>query len=247
MNSEPGPALSSAAMKVRIVLVEPQEAGNVGAAARAMKNFGFTDLWIVGTKPQRVDDVSSWWAVGAIDVVENATRVPTLHEALSDCHLTVATTAAARDRKIYDHLDPAGVARLADETLGDEHRIAIVFGRETYGLSSAEILLCQRTASIPTWPEFPTMNLAMSVGVVCYELGRGLRPAPPEADPVPHQLVSHLNRHARHLLDRIDFWGEKSPDRICAELQAMAARARMTTREASLLLALVRALERRVE
>ena len=233
-------------MKVRIVLVEPKEAGNVGAAARAMKNFGFTDLWITGAKPPRTDDVSSWWAVGAIDVVENASRVATLDEALVDCHLTVATTAAARDRKVYDHLDPASVARLAEETLGDEHRLAIVFGRETYGLSGQEVMLCQRTALIPTWPEFPTMNLAMSVGIFCYELGKGLRPAPAESDPVPHQLVSHLNHHTRRLLDRIDFWGEKSPDRMCAELQAMTARAKLTTREASLLLALVRALERRL-
>jgi len=234
-------------MRVRIVLVEPREAGNVGAAARAMKNFGFTDLWIVGTKPERVDDVSSWWAVGAIDVVENATRVATLEEALADCHLTVATTAAARDRKVYDQLQPADVARLAEETLGEEHRLAIVFGRETFGLSGREVMLCQRTASIPTWPEFPTMNLAMSVGIFCYELGKGLRPAPREADPVPHQLVAELNRHARVLLDRIDFWGEKSPDRLCAELQAMTARAKLTTREASLLLALVRALDRHVD
>jgi TrmH family RNA methyltransferase len=232
--------------KVRIVLVEPQEAGNVGAAARAMKNFGFTDLWITGTRPERVDDVSSWWAVGAIDVVENATRVATLDEALADCHLTVATTAAARDRKVYDNLDPAAVARLASETLGDEHRVAIVFGRETFGLSGREVLLCQRTACIPTWPGFPTMNLAMSVGIFCYELGKGLRPAPAEADPVPHQLVSQLNRQARALFDRIEYWGEKSPDRLCAELQAMTARAKLTTREASLLLALVRAVDRKL-
>jgi tRNA/rRNA methyltransferase len=239
-------ALSSAAMRVRIVLVEPREAGNVGAAARAMKNFGYTDLWITGARPQREDDVSAWWAVGAIDVVENATRVATLDEALVDCHLTVATTAAARDRKVYDQLEPAGVARLAEETLGDEHRLAIVFGRETFGLSAAEILLCQRTASIPTWPEFPTMNLAMSVGIFCYELGKGLRPAASEPDPVPHQLVRELNQQTRELLDRIDFWQEKSPDRLCAELQAMAARAKLTTREASVLLALVRALKRHI-
>ena len=84
---------------VRIILVEPLEAGNVGAAARAMKNFGFTDLWIVGGKTERTDNVSAWWAVGAIDVVENATRVDTLEEALADCHLTVATTAV-RGRQV---------------------------------------------------------------------------------------------------------------------------------------------------
>jgi TrmH family RNA methyltransferase len=225
---------------VRIVLVEPLEAGNVGAAARAMKNFGFTDLWIVGGKKERVDDVSAWWAVGAIDVVEQATRVDTLEEALADCHLTVATTAAARGRHIYDQLQPADVAQLANEQLGDGHRIAVVFGREKSGLTGREVMLCQRTASIPTWPEFPTMNLAMSVAIFCYELGRGLRPSAKERDPAAHQLVNELTARTRELLRDVDYFGDKNPDRMCAELQALAGRAAMTTREASLLLAMVR-------
>jgi TrmH family RNA methyltransferase len=228
---------------VRVVLVEPLEAGNVGAAARAMKNFGFTDLWIVGGKSERVDDVSAWWAVGAIDVVQNATRVDTLEEALAACHLTVATTAV-RGRQVYDHLQPADVARLANEQLGDEHRIALVFGREKYGLSGREVMLCQRTASIPTWPDFPTMNLAMSVAIFCYELGKGLRPAPAPREPATHQLVNELTKQTRALLTEIDYFGDKSPDRMCAELQAIVGRAALTTREASLLLAMVRKMTR---
>ena len=227
------------AMKVRIVLVEPQEAGNVGAAARAMKNFGFTDLWIVGGKTERTDNVSSWWAVGAIDVVNAATRVDTLEEALVDCHLAVATTAI-RKRQVYEQLTPADVARVAFEELGDEHRLAIVFGRETHGLRGREVLLCQRTASIPTWPEFPTMNLAQSVAIFCFELGKGLRASAKPRDPAPHQLVLELNRQTRELLDAIGYFGEKSPDRVCAELQAITGRAVLTMREASLLLAMVR-------
>src|SRR5687767_15463234 len=97
-------------MHLRVILVEPLDAGNVGAAARAMKNFGFTDLWIVGGKTERTDDVSSWWAVGALDVVENATRVDTLEEALADCHLTVATTAV-RARHVFEQLAPGDVDR----------------------------------------------------------------------------------------------------------------------------------------
>ena len=228
-------------MKVRVVLVEPLEAGNVGAAARAMKNFGFTDLWITGGKSERTDNVSAWWAVGAIDVVESATRVDTLEEALVDCHLTIATTAAARGRQVYDQLLPADVAQLAKETLGDEHRIAIVFGREKSGLTGREVMLCQRTAIIPTWPEFPTMNLAQSVAIFCYELGKGLHARRPKnADPAPHQLLHNLTTHTRALLDEIDYFGDKSPDRMCAELQAIVGRAGLTTREASLLLSLVR-------
>jgi TrmH family RNA methyltransferase len=227
-------------MHVRIILVEPLEAGNVGAAARAMKNFGFTDLWIVGGKTERTDNVSAWWAVGAIDVVESATRVDTLDEALVDCHLTVATTAI-RARQVYERLTPADVARIAAESLGDDHRVAIVFGREKSGLTGREVMLCQRTAHIPTWPEFPTMNLAQSVAIFSYELGKAARKnAPADADPVPHQLNRLLISQTRVLLDEIDYFGDKDATRMCAELQAAAGRAMLTTRETSLLLKMVR-------
>jgi len=165
-------------MHVRIVLVEPRDAGNVGAAARAMKNFGFTDLWIAGAGEERTDDVSAWWAVGANDVVQTATRVATLDDALVDCHLTVATTAV-RERHVHEQLTPYDVARLAEETLGEEHRLALVFGRERSGLSGREIAMCQRTASIPTWPEFPTMNLAQSVAIFCYAMRSCVGPPGP--------------------------------------------------------------------
>jgi tRNA/rRNA methyltransferase len=105
-------------------------------------------------------------------------------------------------------------------------------------------MLCQRTASIPTWPEFPTMNLAQSVAVFCYELGKLSSRPLPATDPAPHQLISRLNAQARVLLDRIGFFGSYSPDRICAELQAITGRAGLSTREASLLLGLVRKLGR---
>lgn len=226
--------------RLRIVLVEPREAGNVGAAARVMKNFGFTDLVIVGEREKHdLDEKSVWWAAGADDVVQNARRVESLEEALADCHLTVATTAV-RARHVYEQLTPSDMARLAEETLGQEHRLAIVFGRETWGLTGHELALCQRTASIPTWPEFPTMNLAQSVGVFCYELGKGLRHPSEQRDPAPGELLHALEKHARELLADIGFFGDKSPDRMFSELQALSGRAGLSTREASLLLQFVR-------
>src|SRR5579863_6907331 len=104
-------------MRLRVVLVEPHEAGNVGAAARAMKNFGFTDLVIVGSRPQVTRDAAEWWAMGAADVVQSARRCETLNEALADAHLSVATTAV-RGRHVFEQLTPAEVARLAEENLG---------------------------------------------------------------------------------------------------------------------------------
>src|SRR5258708_12840627 len=80
-------------MHLRIILVEPKAAGNVGAAARVMKNFGFTDLWIVGDHP-KLQPLAGWWASGAEDVIENAHFAPTLHYALADTHVTIATTSS---------------------------------------------------------------------------------------------------------------------------------------------------------
>ena len=231
-------------MNTRIILVEPHEAGNVGAAARAMKNFGFRDLVIVGTRKLRHDTVSQWWAKGSEDVLAGARTMARLEEALADCHLSVATTAV-RARQVYDQLSPSEVAALANETLGEEHTLAVVFGREESGLSGEEVAMCQRTASIPTSPDHPTMNLAQSVAIFCYELGkcaaRGIH-----RDPAPGELLHHLNRRARNLMDHVGFFGEKSPQRMCAELQALAGRAGLSMREASLLLSFVAHMEKAV-
>ncbi len=90
------------------------------------------------------------------------------------------------------------------------------------------------------------MNLAQSVAIFCYELGKGLRPRGLQPDPAPHQLVHHLNTHVRDLLEEIGYFGDKNPDRMCAELQALAGRAALTMREASLLLAMVRLMSKRL-
>jgi tRNA/rRNA methyltransferase len=231
-------------MKIRVVLVEPKEAGNVGAVARVMKNFGLRDLAIAGSRPERVGDASVWWAAGADDIVRSARQFERLEDALGDCHMSVATTAA-RGREAREPLAPPEVAALAAGRLGEAGTLALVFGREASGLTAAEIALCQRTAVIPTDPAFPTMNLAQSVAIFCYELSRGLRPAAAERDPAKLEVVHRLYRQTRVLLDGTPFFSSSDPDSVCAELQAIAGRAALTTREASLLLALVRAVEKR--
>ncbi|HEX9163606.1 MAG TPA: TrmH family RNA methyltransferase, partial [Thermoanaerobaculia bacterium] len=220
--------------------------GNVGAAARVMKNFGFRDLVIVGQMPDDPDEKSVWWAAGAEDALREARHVDTLEQALADVHLSIATTAV-RGRHVHEQLTPAGVARLASETLGDEQALALVFGRETWGLTGQEIAMCRRTASIPTSLDSPTMNLAQAVGVFCYELGRGLRPQPKPQDVAPGDLIHALNTHTRELLIEVGFFADKSPDRMCAELQALAGKRTLTTREASLLLSFVRHLQGKIE
>jgi TrmH family RNA methyltransferase len=230
-------------VRLRIVLVEPHEAGNVGAAARAMKNFGFGEMAVVGSRPQVTSEAAEWWARGGAEVLQSARRFESLQDALADVHLSVATTAI-RGRHVLEQLTPVEVARLAEETLGDDHILALVFGREEWGLTGSEIAMCQRTASIPTAPDSPTMNLALSVAVFCYELAKGLRQRAKHPDPAPGDLIQNLNSRTRQLLIDLGFFADKMPDRMCAELQALAAKRTLTTREASLLLSFVAHVER---
>src|SRR5262245_31040312 len=223
-------------MSIRIVLVEPREAGNVGAAARVMKNFGFGELWIVGEHP-KLDPLAGWWASGADDVVANAHFAPTLHHALRDAHITVATTSA-RGRTTPIDLTPAGVAELYSES----QTLAVVFGREDSGLTREEVMQCQRTAVIPTHPDFPTMNLAQSVGVFCYELSSIERRSAPR-DLAPAALIERLHERAEALLVEVGFLQANNPDRIYDDLRAILARADLDAREATILLGMVSQIE----
>ncbi|HUJ15204.1 MAG TPA: RNA methyltransferase [Thermoanaerobaculia bacterium] len=230
-------------MKLRIVLVEPKEAGNVGAVARVMKNFGFDDLWIVGEHP-KLEPLAGWWASGAEDVVARAHFEPSLHSALAGARVTVATTSA-RGRTTPVDLTPAGLTELA---LGDDDVLALVFGREDRGLTREELMQCQRAASIPTAPDFPTMNLAQAVGVFCFCVGTGFsRPGPVKAGPPPVRpdaaLVERLHERAEALLLEVGFLHENNPDRIYDDLRAIAGRAGLDAREVTILLGILRQIE----
>ncbi|MEO8033805.1 MAG: RNA methyltransferase [Acidobacteriota bacterium] len=225
-------------MKLRIVLVEPREAGNVGAAARVMRNFGFADLWIVGRHPE-LHPLAWWWASGAEEVVEKATFVATLQEALSDAHVSIATTSA-RGRDMAIDMTPAGVAASASE-LTAEQTLALVFGREDSGLTREEVVLCQRTAIIPTTPAFPTMNLAQSIGIFCYELS-DIQPASQGRILPSAGLVERLHERAEALLFEVGFLRENNPH-LYQELRTLVARAALDERELTIVLGILRQIE----
>lgn len=226
-------------MNLRIVLVEPREAGNVGAVARAMKNFGFGELWIVGEHPP-LSPLAGWWASGADDVVGEARFAESLHHAVRDAKLTVATTSA-RGRTTPPDLTPRTLAALA-ATLGDGDVLALVFGREDSGLTREELVQCQRSASIPTGEAFPTMNLAQSVCVFCYELSQVERSGTPR-ERAAADVVERLHDRAAALLLEVGFLQENNPERIYDDLRAIAGRADLDAREATILLGIIRQIE----
>ena len=225
---------------LRIVLVEPQEAGNVGAAARVMKNFGFTSLWIAGTPP-RMSPASEWWASGADDVVKSAQYVPKLYYAIRDVQVTVATTSSRGRTGTAITLTPDTLASLFS-SLREDQALAVVFGREDSGLTGDEIAQCQHAVTIPTDPEFPVMNLAQSVGVICYELSDVQHVRPPR-ERAPAEMLERLHERAQALLVETGFLHENNPDRIYDDLRAIVSRADLDAREVTIGLGMIRQIE----
>ena len=153
--------------KFAFVLYRPQSAGNIGAAARALKNMGFDDLRLVGLGPLN-DREAVKMAVHADDILANATVYPDLAAAIADCSIAVGTTS--RRGGYRSRATPLRPAAAELDALADSNKIAIVFGREDRGLTNRELKLCHRLVTIPTAPEYPSLNLAQAVMVVAYEL-----------------------------------------------------------------------------
>jgi tRNA/rRNA methyltransferase len=158
-------SVTMAPADIRIVLVEPAGALNVGSVARVMKNMGLRHLVLVNPRCDVASAEARQMAVHAADVLSAADRVATLAEALQGCQRVIATIG--RDRAFPIPLEPPHVALpwlLAAGTA------ALVFGREDRGLTNDELKYAQRLVQIPTNPAYPSLNLAQSVAICCYEL-----------------------------------------------------------------------------
>ncbi len=150
-----------------VVLVEPETPGNIGFVARVMANFGVTQLRIAG-EDLRNHVEAQRYAVHAVEILENAQVFGTLEDALQDMSYTWAATArAGRNHSVTRALVP--LPELPDP-FSVEGNLAIVFGRESSGLTNEEVDLCDLAFSIPTSEEYPSMNLSHAVGVTLYQL-----------------------------------------------------------------------------
>lgn len=151
--------------RIRIVLCRPSHPGNIGAAARAMKTMGLTDLRLVA--PERFPaPEAQWMATHALDVLQSSRVHDSLEEAIQDCAAAFALSARTREWS-PQVLDARSAAARAVELDGD---VAFVFGNETAGLTNDEAFACQFLVHIPANPHFSSLNLAQAVQVVAYEL-----------------------------------------------------------------------------
>ena len=189
---------------IRVVLIGTSDSGNIGAAARAMKTMGLSDLVLV--KPRQFPSAkASARASGATDLLESAPVYERVEDALSDCHLVLGASARLRAITV-----PADTPRAAAEQIAEmpsSARVALLFGREKTGLTNAELDCCQRLIHIPANPDYSSLNLAMAVQVMAYEARIAcLQPVveqeegvPPATQAAMEGFFEHLERGLIHL------------------------------------------------
>jgi tRNA/rRNA methyltransferase len=193
-----------------IVLVEPQLGENIGAAARAMANFGLSRLRIVNPRQGWPNDKARVMATGATRILDGAELYDTLEGAIADCNFVLATTARA-----HDQAKPViGAAEAAAEMLprlDAGERIAILFGRERNGLENDEVALADRIVTLPVNPAFASLNLAQAVVIVAYEwfkLRNGALPfaMPAKSATAPKQQLLAFFAALERELEKVEFF-----------------------------------------
>lgn len=231
---------------IRIVLVEPSHPGNIGGAARAMKNMGLESLCLVN--PQSFPDPEATArASGADDVLANARVCDSLEAAIADCSLAVATSARRRTIA-WPELDAPACARelVAHGRLAP---VALVFGREQSGLNNAELDLCHAMVRLPANPAFSSLNLACAVQVLAYELrlavlqdtaaGEMSTAGPPASNVELQRLFAHL----RDTLLAVGFMPEHRAPSLMRKLMRFFYRSRITQEEVNIFRGIVTELD----
>lgn len=237
-------------MPIRIVLARTSHPGNVGSAARAMKTMGLESLWLVA--PERYPAAEAMaMAAGADDVLERARMVPTLREAIADCGLIVGTTARGRHLpwRIVEPreaaLEVAGAAATSE--------VAILFGNERTGLANDELELCHTLLTIPTGAAYTSLNLAMAVQVVAYEVCLALRDRAGESAvrgelPVPLASAAGMEEFYAHLgqvLDEVGFHDRTHSGHLMARLRRLFQRTMLDENELNILRGILTAVQGR--
>jgi len=232
---------------IRIVLVEPSHPGNIGAAARAMKNMALDELVLVRPKLFPHPEASAR-ASGADDVLGKARVVGTLAEAIAGCGFIAATTSRHRDRnfRIVDARDAA--ARLLSEAA--RAPVALLFGAERTGLTNEELEAAHVLIRIPAHESYLSLNLAMAVQIMAYELfcARSVA-APAEVATVPlasAQDLALLYEHWAAVLEEVDFKDRtQSGTHLMARLRRLMQRAEPDVNEVNILRGFLTAVQKR--
>jgi len=227
---------------IRIVLVRPRGSGNIGSIARAMKNFGAKDLAIVGTARTR-----SFWAramaVHGRDILNDAKCYDTIHEAVTDCTLAVGTTRrGGLYRKHSQKVREVAPKIAAAARTG---KIALIFGPEDHGLSNKDLENCQLLITIPTHPDYQSLNVAQAAVICLYEIFVASLGAPPKENiqRARAQDIERLFDRMRGTLLKIGFLDSENPEHMLLAFRRILGRAGLEGTDVRIFTGLFRQIE----
>jgi len=189
-------------MDFPLILVAPARPENIGAAARAMKTMGFTELRIVASDAWQ-DPAARRVAHGASEILDNVKSYATLSEALADVDFSVATTARSRAKFRY-YATPAQAGAILQEKQQWLPRIALVFGREDSGLTNEELDQVDLLSGIPMAADYPSLNLGQAVMVYCYQFSSLNQVSAPPVESANVSQLQALRQRFQQLLNTLE-------------------------------------------
>lgn len=235
---------------IRIVLVNTTHPGNIGGVARAMKNMGLRQLYLVAPK-EYPSERAEWRASNALDVLSGATVVASLDEAIADCGLVIGTSA--RERRIPWPLFTPRECGERSVQEASQHPVAIVFGREDRGLTNEELHKCHYHVHIPSNPEYSSLNLAAAVQVVAYELrmtcllnqqeGQPVHFDDWDMPPAKSEALENYYEHLEQTLQKLDFIQADNPRQTMTRLRRLYNRVRLDEMELAIMRGMLTAVQ----
>jgi len=233
---------------IRVVLINTFHPGNIGAAARAMKNMGLNNLYLVEPREFPSSEADSR-AAGAKDLLDNAVIVSSLEEAISDCQLVIGTSA--RTKRTFDL--PLLNARKGAERIvaeSEQGNVALVFGRETMGLHNDELQQCNVHIYIPANPEYPVLNVSQAIQLLCYEVyvAAEVKTYIPIEEEYPRQKEMTLfYSHLEKVLRTTEFIIPQHEGKVLDKLRRFFNRSRPERTELNMLRGILTSIEETVE
>ncbi|MBK9118678.1 MAG: RNA methyltransferase [Phycisphaerales bacterium] len=233
--------------RIRIVLVSPSGSANVGAVCRAMANMGLSDLVLTAPRCDPRDATAVAYAKHGVGLLHTARVVPDLSAALADCVRTFATSSKLGLYRRQAAVTPAEAAVEA-LTQAVQGPVALVFGREDYGLRNEELLQFDRVVTIPADASYPVLNLAAAVMLLCYEVrlawlraeGQALLPMAIDPGVATHARKEIMFAKLFDALDGIGFFFGQNPDHLKFALRHLLGRVDLGVNEADILLGMAR-------
>jgi len=220
---------------ISLILCRPKHGGNVGAAARAAKNMGVNRMVVVAGEDLDGEEMKRLATHFAHDIIERITYHPDLASAVAPFQWIVGTTS-----KLGKGRRPAVYPREAAREIAGitrNNQVALLFGPEDNGLTNEDLLCCHRIVTIPAWEEFPSLNLAQAVMILCYEIfvARGREEGPFAPRLASQGELEGMYGEIKTLLGEIDFLKQKHPDHWLANIRRFFARTSLCSREVQII------------